>query len=64
MTTLQVTDLTVRHPVPRDSLAAVDGVSLEIPSGTTLGLVGSPAPENPVWPAQSSASSPCRVAGS
>ncbi|MEV0036544.1 ATP-binding cassette domain-containing protein [Streptomyces sp. NPDC050804] len=40
MTTLQVTDLTVRHPGPRDSPAAVDGVSLEIPSGTTLGLVG------------------------
>ncbi|MFE7262946.1 ABC transporter ATP-binding protein [Streptomyces sp. NPDC057592] len=40
MTTLQVTDLTVHHPGPRGSLAAVDGVSLEIPSGTTLGLVG------------------------
>ncbi|MFF2326467.1 MULTISPECIES: ABC transporter ATP-binding protein [unclassified Streptomyces] len=40
MTTLQVTDLTVHHPGPRGSLAAVDSVSLEIPSGTTLGLVG------------------------
>lgn len=40
MTHLQVTGLTVRHPGSRVSLAAVDGVSLEIPSGTTLGLVG------------------------
>ncbi|MEU1350824.1 ABC transporter ATP-binding protein [Streptomyces sp. NPDC005795] len=40
MTTLQVIDLTVRRSGPRDSPAAVDGVSLEIPSGTTLGLVG------------------------
>ncbi|MFI6610798.1 ABC transporter ATP-binding protein [Streptomyces sp. NPDC050507] len=40
MTHLQVTGLTVRHPGSRASLAAVDGVSLEIPSGTTLGLVG------------------------
>ncbi|MFF7361578.1 ATP-binding cassette domain-containing protein [Streptomyces sp. NPDC008125] len=40
MTTLQLIDLIVRHPGPRDSPAAVDGVSLEIPSGTTLGLVG------------------------
>lgn len=40
MTALQVTDLTVRHPGPRVRPAAVDGVSLEIPSGTTLGLVG------------------------
>ncbi|MFC8226295.1 ABC transporter ATP-binding protein [Streptomyces sp. NPDC057287] len=40
MSTLQVIDLTVRHPGPRASLAAVDGVSLKIPSGTTLGLVG------------------------
>ncbi|WP_327267458.1 ATP-binding cassette domain-containing protein [Streptomyces sp. NBC_01218] len=40
MTTLQVVDLTVRHPGRRDAPAAVDGVSLEIPSGTTLGLVG------------------------
>ncbi|MFJ6436140.1 ABC transporter ATP-binding protein [Streptomyces sp. NPDC091416] len=40
MTRLQVTDLTVRHPGSRAALAAVDGVSLEIPSGTTLGLVG------------------------
>ncbi|WP_327179556.1 ATP-binding cassette domain-containing protein [Streptomyces sp. NBC_01335] len=40
MTTLQVIGLTVRHPGPRGAPAAVDGVSLEIPSGTTLGLVG------------------------
>jgi peptide/nickel transport system ATP-binding protein len=40
MTTLQVSDLTVRHHGPRGPVTAVDGVSLEIPSGTTLGLVG------------------------
>ncbi|MFJ9843623.1 ABC transporter ATP-binding protein [Kitasatospora sp. NPDC101155] len=40
MTTLQVSDLTVRHHGPRGPVIAVDGVSLQIPSGTTLGLVG------------------------
>jgi peptide/nickel transport system ATP-binding protein len=40
MTALQVTGLTVRHPGPGVRPAAVDGVSLEIPSGTALGLVG------------------------
>ncbi|MFJ9442293.1 ABC transporter ATP-binding protein [Kitasatospora sp. NPDC101235] len=40
MTTLQVSDLTVRHHGPHGPVAAVDGVSLEVPSGTTLGLVG------------------------
>ncbi|MFG3054599.1 ABC transporter ATP-binding protein [Kitasatospora sp. NPDC048239] len=40
MTALQLTDLTVRHPGRRGPVAAVDGVSLEIPPGTTLGLVG------------------------
>ncbi|MFE5588188.1 ATP-binding cassette domain-containing protein, partial [Kitasatospora sp. NPDC056531] len=40
MTTLQVCDLSVRHHGPRGPVIAVDGVSLEIPSGTTLGLVG------------------------
>lgn len=40
MTTLQVCDLTVRHHGPRGPVTAVDSVSLEIPSGTTLGLVG------------------------
>ncbi|MFF2123028.1 ABC transporter ATP-binding protein [Kitasatospora sp. NPDC058184] len=40
MTELQVTGLTVRHPGPRGPVTAVDGVSLEVPSGTTLGLVG------------------------
>lgn len=40
MTVLRVTDLTVRHPGPRGPVTAVDGVSLEVPSGTTLGLVG------------------------
>lgn len=40
MTCLRVSDLTVRHPGRPGSRTAVDGVSLEIPSGTTLGLVG------------------------
>ncbi|MFJ2779787.1 MULTISPECIES: ABC transporter ATP-binding protein [unclassified Kitasatospora] len=40
MTALQLTGLTVRHHGPRGPVAAVDGVSLEIPPGTTLGLVG------------------------
>ncbi|BBA95468.1 putative ABC transporter ATP-binding protein [Actinacidiphila reveromycinica] len=40
MTALQVTGLTVRHPGARDRPAAVDGVSLEVAAGTTLGLVG------------------------
>lgn len=39
MTDLRLCDVTVRHHGPRGP-AAVDGVSLEIPSGTTLGLVG------------------------
>ncbi|MYY04444.1 ATP-binding cassette domain-containing protein [Streptomyces sp. ATexAB-D23] len=40
MTALQVSGLTVRRTGPRGSFAAVDGVSLKVPSGTTLGLVG------------------------
>ncbi|MEV7186418.1 ATP-binding cassette domain-containing protein [Kitasatospora sp. NPDC093102] len=40
MTALHVDGLTVRHPGPRGPVTAVDGVSLEVPSGTTLGLVG------------------------
>ncbi|MFJ9453661.1 ABC transporter ATP-binding protein [Kitasatospora sp. NPDC101447] len=40
MTELRVCDLTVRHRGPRGPVAAVDGVSLEIPPGTSLGLVG------------------------
>ncbi|WP_316528547.1 ABC transporter ATP-binding protein [Kitasatospora brasiliensis] len=40
MTALQVRDLTVRHHGPHGPVTAVDGVSLEIPPGTTLGLVG------------------------
>ncbi|MFD0345521.1 ATP-binding cassette domain-containing protein [Kitasatospora aburaviensis] len=40
MTTLQVFDLTVRHDGPRGPVTAVDGVSLEVPTGSTLGLVG------------------------
>ncbi|WP_405901182.1 ATP-binding cassette domain-containing protein [Streptomyces sp. NBC_00727] len=40
MTALRVDGLTVRRTGPRGSFAAVDGVSLEIASGTTLGLVG------------------------
>ncbi|MFD8783218.1 ABC transporter ATP-binding protein [Kitasatospora sp. NPDC059599] len=40
MTTLQLRDLTVRHHGPRGPVTAVDGVCLDVPSGSTLGLVG------------------------
>ncbi|MEU2393379.1 ATP-binding cassette domain-containing protein [Streptomyces sp. NPDC007369] len=40
MTGLQLCDLTVRHHGRHGPVIAVDGVSLEVPSGTTLGLVG------------------------
>ncbi|MFB7665989.1 ABC transporter ATP-binding protein [Kitasatospora sp. NPDC056138] len=40
MTDLRIRDLTVRHHGPRGPVTAVDGVSLEVPPGTTLGLVG------------------------
>ncbi|MCX7520700.1 ATP-binding cassette domain-containing protein [Microbacterium sp. STN6] len=37
---LEVTDLVVEHGTGRRRKRAVDGVSFEIPTGTTLGLVG------------------------
>ncbi|MFH9347870.1 ABC transporter ATP-binding protein [Kitasatospora sp. NPDC017646] len=40
MTALRLRDLTVRHHGPRGPVTAVDGVSLDVPSGSTLGLVG------------------------
>ncbi|MBV2155105.1 ABC transporter ATP-binding protein [Kitasatospora sp. SUK 42] len=40
MTELRLRELTVRHHGPRGPVTAVDGVSLEVPSGATLGLVG------------------------
>ncbi|MEU8923603.1 ATP-binding cassette domain-containing protein [Kitasatospora sp. NPDC048545] len=40
MTTLQLRDLTVRRHGPRGPVTAVDGVCLDVPSGSTLGLVG------------------------
>ncbi|MQS17012.1 ABC transporter ATP-binding protein [Streptomyces kaniharaensis] len=40
MTGLRLCDLTVHHHGPHGPVTAVDGVSLEIPPGTTLGLVG------------------------
>lgn len=40
MTDLRLCDLTVRHHGPRGPVTAVDRVSLEVPTGTTLGLVG------------------------
>ncbi|MBD0671462.1 ABC transporter ATP-binding protein [Streptomyces sp. CBMA156] len=40
MTALTVHDLTVRHHGAHGQVTAVDGVSLDVPSGTTLGLVG------------------------
>ncbi|MBV6697670.1 ABC transporter ATP-binding protein [Kitasatospora aureofaciens] len=40
MTVLQLSDITVRHDGPHGPVTAVDGVSLEIPAGTTVGLVG------------------------
>ncbi|MEU6970307.1 ATP-binding cassette domain-containing protein [Kitasatospora aureofaciens] len=40
MTALQLRDLTVRHQGPHGPVTAVDGVSLDVPSGRTLGLVG------------------------
>ncbi|MFF9645813.1 ABC transporter ATP-binding protein [Kitasatospora aureofaciens] len=40
MTALQLRDLTVRHHGPHGPVTAVDGVSLDVPSGRTLGLVG------------------------
>ncbi|PJN21415.1 ABC transporter ATP-binding protein [Kitasatospora sp. CB02891] len=40
MTALHLVDLTVRHHGPHGPVTAVDGVSLTVPSGSTLGLVG------------------------
>ncbi|MFJ6215692.1 ABC transporter ATP-binding protein [Streptomyces sp. NPDC092296] len=40
MTDLRLCGLTVRHHGPRGPVTVVDGVWLDIPSGTTLGLVG------------------------
>ncbi|MFD7630820.1 ABC transporter ATP-binding protein [Streptomyces sp. NPDC059851] len=40
MTGLRLCDLTVRHHGQHGPVIAVDRVSLEVPSGTTLGLVG------------------------
>lgn len=40
MTHLRIQDLTVRHPGPGGPVTAVDGVSLEVAPGTTVGLVG------------------------
>ena len=58
MSELRLEDVSVRYGTRRRGLTAVDGVSLVVPDGEVVGLVGESGSGNPRWPAPSSGS--CR----
>ena len=64
MSELRFEDVTVRYGHARRGVTAVDRVSLTVPDGQVVGLVGSPARENPPWRERRSAWSHCTAGAS